>query len=430
MKKPGEKPVIDIYGQDRRIELARKRLLSDSSVCKKNKEIILEFIDYLITERKLSKPRIEKWINWLRPLARMLGKSFDKATKKDLKQLDKDILSSQYSDNTKADLESMLKRFYKWRKGNDEEYPPEVKWIRPQHPKAKKLRAEEVIQWEDVVKMSKFCQNTRDKAFIKVLFETGYRIGELLTCRIGSIEPLEYGCNLNLEQSKTQIRDGFIFFSYGDLQEYLNTHPFADDRNSPLWIRFDSKKKPIPMSYVYARKLLKVLGRKSGIKKRVNPHNFRHGSTTFWDQYLDRSEMNSKFGWSNSSRMIDTYLAYDSKRIRNKVLAIAGIVSEKKLSVFNEIKLGKCRWCGAENTEDRAICHNCKRLLNANKGYVVQRVKNKIDQNLYEFVEENPEIMNKYLEFMREKFIREEKLLEVVEDDPTIKKPEIKIKTT
>jgi len=77
-KQNRKEQIPDIYGLDKRLEYAERRVLN-SKVCKRNKDLILEYRDYIELVSSLSKPRIEKWMNTLLPIAKMLGKPFDKA---------------------------------------------------------------------------------------------------------------------------------------------------------------------------------------------------------------------------------------------------------------------------------------------------------------------------------------------------------------
>jgi len=58
------------------------------------------------------------------------GKSFGRATKLDIEQLVRRVETSGYSAWTKQNDKVVLKRFYRWLKGGDEEHPPEVRWIK------------------------------------------------------------------------------------------------------------------------------------------------------------------------------------------------------------------------------------------------------------------------------------------------------------
>jgi len=70
--------------------------------------------------------------------------------------------------------------FYKWLLGNDEEFPPVIKWLKPRLKNEKHKLPEELLTVEEVQLLANATTNPRDKALILILYESGCRIGELL----------------------------------------------------------------------------------------------------------------------------------------------------------------------------------------------------------------------------------------------------------
>jgi len=58
-----------------------------------------------------------------------------------------------------------------------------------------------------------------------------------------------------------------------------------------------------PMRYKSFANILKDLAKKAGIKKKVNPHNFRHSRATHLAGKLPEAVMKEFFGWAQSSKM-------------------------------------------------------------------------------------------------------------------------------
>jgi len=119
-------------------------------------------------------------------IARWLNKPFEDAAKEDILKLVQKVELSDYSDWTKHDYKAMLKIFYRWLRGT-EEYPEEVKWIRPGR-RRKKILPEELLTEDEVKKMVQVARNQRDKAFVLVLYESGCRIGEILSLKIMNVQ--------------------------------------------------------------------------------------------------------------------------------------------------------------------------------------------------------------------------------------------------
>jgi len=100
-----------------------------SEISSENKGLILRFYENCIVEG-LSASRIMKYFGTLSIPSQWIDKGFSKATKSDIKQVVGRTEQSSYSDWSKHDFKVILKRFYRWLKGNDEVYPEEVRWIR------------------------------------------------------------------------------------------------------------------------------------------------------------------------------------------------------------------------------------------------------------------------------------------------------------
>ena len=69
------------------------------------------------------KLRVVKCMYCVRLLAQWLNKDFSIATKTDLIRLVTDIDSKNYAEYTRYDFKIVLKMFYKWLLGKDEEFP-------------------------------------------------------------------------------------------------------------------------------------------------------------------------------------------------------------------------------------------------------------------------------------------------------------------
>lgn len=119
--------MIDIHDSDGRLRVAESRLHNPMS--DRDSRLLADFEKQLLSDG-LTPIRISKYLDILRRASGMLGKPFEDATVDDIKNLVCRIERSGYSPWAKHDYKVALKRFYKWLKGNDEGYPPEVKWIK------------------------------------------------------------------------------------------------------------------------------------------------------------------------------------------------------------------------------------------------------------------------------------------------------------
>jgi len=147
---------MDIHQYEKRFQAAIAGI-KNSELSQRNQELILKFKDYAVLQN-LSKPRVIKYIEIMRSVARRLQKDLDKATADDLKKIVSEIQQQDYSPWTKQIYKIMIKKFYKWHLGT-KEYPKIVKWITIHISKSeKKLPSEgELLTEDDIKKLITTC---------------------------------------------------------------------------------------------------------------------------------------------------------------------------------------------------------------------------------------------------------------------------------
>lgn len=243
----------------------------------------------------------------LRTLAKLLRKDFEKANVQDIKQVVGEVNKSEYADWTKNDLRVALKRFYRWlRKLPDEQDPPATSLIKIRNGNSKQVLPEELLTETDIQKMHQFCQNSRERAFLLSVFETGGGIAEVLNLRRKHVRFDDLGAVFAFS-GKTGDRPVRVISATPALAQWTNDHP-QDDPDAQLGLVMGLKGRWEPMLYESARKLLRRLAKDAGIRKRVNPHLFRHARASFLAKHMTERQMASYMGWSVGSRMPRIYV--------------------------------------------------------------------------------------------------------------------------
>ena len=387
---------IDIYNYEKHID-NEIRNIENSSMTKRNKELIFQFKDSCFMEG-LSKARITRLLNTAKAIALELKKDMDKATKEDIMKIVQKIQTNDnYSVHTKRTYLIILKKFYKWLNGN-EEYPEQVRWIKATVKKSQmKLPSEEgLITEQDIKTLVDAADTPRDKALVSVTYESGCRIGEVLSCRLNSLTFDELGCNM-VVNGKTGARKVRLIASTPYLATWLEYHPYKHDNESPLWINTGNKKRCINMMYPTARAIFRRLFKKTGIKKRSNPHLFRHSRATFLASHLTEFQMNQYLGWIQGSKMPHTYVHMSGKDVDNAIIALNGIKTEKKA---NETILQSkpCPRCSSINGFNCKFCSKCGAVLDMKTAIEIEEnrkeevsIRNTTD-NLMRNLLQDPEI--------------------------------------
>ncbi len=208
-------------------------------------------------------------------MARWLKKGFALVKTDEIKSLVASIeRMSKYSPRTKCEYRATLKKFYKWLKKNDS--PEEVSWLKLNFKPHNTKLPSELPNEEDITKMLNFTKNPRDRAVIMSLYESGCRVGEFIKLRIKDISFDNYGCLIDVT-GKTGGRRIRLVNSSVYLTELINKHPDKDNPNSFLWLKNNTLEM---IEYPALCKLLRVSAQRANVKKKVNPHNFRHSRAT------------------------------------------------------------------------------------------------------------------------------------------------------
>lgn len=369
------------YG--RRIE-GYLRKIKEDDFSQRNKDFIFDFYNHIAAEG-LSLARQNKYLETLRIVARQLDKDFDKCTEQDIRKYIIRLNNSHYSEWTKYTIKVIVKRFYKWLRGNNKVYPEEVDWIKTAIKRSdQRLPGEaELLNPDDIKSLIEVAGHPRDKAFISSLYESGCRIGEIATLRICDVQADSYGYVI-IVKGKTGSRRVRLVFSAPYLGIWLKCHPYFNYKDKPLWLSLSGKHRFRPSHNCFS-KILKIAFNKAGIKKPCNPHHFRHSRATELANFLTEFQMNQYFGWVQGSPMPSTYVHLSGKEIDDTILAVNGIKSiEKKES---SLKPRICQRCNTINTNNSEQCSNCFAPLDE-KEFLIMEEEEKFIQEKRQFSDE------------------------------------------
>lgn len=354
-----------------------------SDIDQKNKTDILEFYqDYLV--QGYSSARKIKYLTLLRSISSQLEKPFRNATRQDIARWVSRLESSDYSDCTKRDHKVAIKVFFRWlRKSNS--YPTEVDWIKASRSMNRTL-PEQLISEAEVKCIAENALHPRDKAFVLMLYESGCRIGEILSLTIGNVAFDEFGCIL-LVNGKTGQRRVRIIASAPALALWIDNHPLREHPDAPLWLNLGAKNRCQPVRYGGAISLLKELADRAGIRKRLYPHLFRHSRATHLANHLTESQLKQHFGWTQGSNMASVYVHLSGRDVDHALLELNGINlrKEKQPEDFQAID---CPRCKNKNSPISKFCNCCGLALDIKSAIQLDEARNRADRLITELIKD------------------------------------------
>jgi rRNA maturation endonuclease Nob1 len=135
--------------------------------------------------------------------------------------------------------------------------------------------------------------------------------------------------------------------------------------------------------------VLKRSALKAGIKKRVNPHAFRHARATHLANHLTEAQMKQYFGWVQSSDMASVYVHLSGRDVDNALLKMNGIEvdeEEEKRNGNIVLKPIKCVRCENENPATNKFCQRCGMALDLRVVMESEEERSKADETMNEIM--------------------------------------------
>jgi len=334
-----------------------------------NRDVIFQYIDTL-NLRNAKYSTIANSVELLIFVERLIKKDFNQLNVQDIAQFTRDLdtyvrispkgqgKQGKLSDSSKQQRRLILKSVLNMLKMY--ELADTIK-IRNFH--SQKL-PESILSDEDVENMLRYTTSHKDTAIVTVLYESGCRIGELLTVQLKHLTFLQSKdgeiARMRVD-GKTGARFITLINSVGVLHRWLDQHPYAKDPEAPLWVldHKDSKGKYHQMTQVVLRTLLDDLAKKAGITKRVNPHAFRHARATRLAGYLTESQLKKAMGWAPNSTVCSVYIHLSGRDVEDAVLKMH---EDTHANIPAKPTLSGAKWCsecGTQLSPTAKFCSGC-----------------------------------------------------------------------
>ena len=273
-----------------------------------------------------------------------------------------------------------VKLFFRWlTQGSEKDLFQNIKIKKPR----RHLPVEQLITREDIIRLVDACDKPRDRALIMLMWDSGARIGELLSLNIGHVQFDRYGAVV-IVTGKTGMRRLRLISSVPDIQTWINMHPLRADANAPLFVtsrRYGHE--PRRMSARTVENRLKYVARKLGMTKPIHPHAIRHARLTDLTrsngkkQGLSEMELRLVAGWEKNSAMPEVYIHLSGADVERKLLENAGFIDDTPDPADTSLEPRQCPRCKALNAHDALYCATCSMAL-------VEEAARKVDESTEE----------------------------------------------
>jgi integrase/recombinase XerD len=258
-----------------------RRIDSSKDILPENKKLIRDFVIFL-KARGSRPPTVWRHVYSYEKLLHAFDfkVSIINASREDSVLAISKIEELKIGDVTKAKIKATLKFMFKHYKGEDVYYPREVAWIKTSTKRESRLMPGDLLTEKEIAKMIANAKNPRDAAIIALMSDAPLRTHELILLKRKNLV-LETSQPFLIvpENTKTGTRRIPLFNSVPYLAQYLNY--FEDiEPEDPLFLHELWNKEKRPLNFGALRMMLKKVGKRAGIKKRIYPYLFRHSVIT------------------------------------------------------------------------------------------------------------------------------------------------------
>jgi integrase/ribosomal protein L40E len=339
-----------------------EKIKNDSIINQKSKEVFLKFVEFKQTER-ISYFRLTRILDlFYHILKNFKDVDFSNMTQEQANQIWIWINQQNWKEWTKYTYSRIFKNYVGWL---NENYSLKIKtkdW-KVQKPK-NSIMPEYLITEEEFNKLFNATDDIQERLLIGLLYESGSRIGEILSLQIKNVSFNNYGAKLVVKGKTGQRVIPIVWFA-NLLRQFIEAHPFKNNPEAFLFYYKNREGKLVPLKYDVFVKNLKNLCKKVGINKRIHPHLFRHTRLTELAKELPEQILKQIAGWVPDSKMAQTYLHLSLKDVEEslltKVYGIKPSDNEKKE------KFVVCPKCNELNPPSATICWRCKTDLKESK---------------------------------------------------------------
>ena len=387
----------DIHNYKRRLERTLERV-NKLDLYPEDKELIYRLKDFCICQN-ISYGKLDAYLFYTIKLTNFLQKPIKEANKEDIMNVIAKLNETNYSEQTKKCFKVLLKKLYKYIRGIEGkgEYPEEVKWMSTTISRNHQKLPDELINENEIESIIRAAQNTRDKALISILAESGCRVSEIGLMKIKNVSFEEYGTRIAVS-GKTGSRKILVINSTPYLQEWINQHPLNNNSDSFLWYNPLNSKY---LSYTRITSILKTAAKRAGIKKRIHPHLLRHSRATKMATVMSEASMKQYFGWTQGSSMAGVYVHLSGKDTDDAILKANGIEITKKEMIITKMKPIICNRCKTSNEATNRFCKICG--LPLTKEIAEETIKEDSEKKKFEDILEIALSDKKVLEMIKEK---------------------------
>jgi len=390
---------------------AIQRILSEGYIDEREAVLINQFVEELRARQHIGDSRTRKILFTLAAWGKFIPCNFRDAVIEDLYHGINAMTRGEsqrgtvYSQNTQRDLITILKQYYTWL--IDKDYSKirgsELKKIKTIPAKHMTKEASDLLTAAEIQAMILACKNSHDRLLITMLYEGGFRIGEIAGLTWHNVKADQYGLVVNCDFKTQKPRYIRLVMSKEPFMKWKSDYPFTPKGDGIIFIN----SKQVPWQYPALAKRLRRIGAAAKIEKRITPHLFRHSRITHLINEGVNESVIKLIMWGDiNTPMFQTYAHLTGKDIDREILKRYGIQQgreDPEVCVSLEpIQCPECQEVCGPGINHCPVCGNA--LTDTAKAAQKQKVDELLDDArnsaIYEYIQKKQDEMK--AEILRE----------------------------
>ena len=352
--------------------------LDAGTITADDKALIMEFTNERQASANISQSRVNKLTSMLVGWRRFVGEFrtlsiVDVYAGVDILKKGNSEKGRPFKQNTISDLVTILKQFVLWMIEEGYSKIPEKKIARIKTPPKEMVtkKASDLLTTDEITLIMKACERSGDRAMILLLYEGGFRIGEIATLTWGDIQFVGDGVSIGVLFKTKYYRHIRVVMAAEYLKVGKADYPLEPTSDALVFL--NGVKKPFIHSTISKRIQRIVL--RAGITRHVTPHIFRHSRITHLiKEGMQESAIKMMMWGQPDTTMWKTYVHMTGQDIDTEVARMYGIVDKKDADTDPGIRPRQCKHCSSINPPLAFTCYTCGEPLDSTGALKLEEV--------------------------------------------------------
>lgn len=266
-----------------------------------------------------------------------------------------------FSQNTQSDLIKLLKLFLLWmsESGNTNLPEKKIKAIKPPRQYATKTDAD-LITPDEITGLIEACLSDRDRAMFTMLYEGGFRSGEIGEMRWKNLTFDGTGVIATVKFKTENTRHVRLVMSKEHLIKWRSVYPGDATGESFVFLTERGK----PLTHAGMTRQLGRLEQRAGIDRHLTLHLFRHSRIThLLQQGVHESVIKMMMWGAIDTLMFKNYAHLNGDDTDREIFRLYGLEHSTTQVTGKKIEPHVCPHCKELNGPMSSFCHICGHSL-------------------------------------------------------------------